>query len=133
MAKGFEANQERKWALQALGKDLTRRAKSRCELTHAAGVPLTIYEIPPAPPEPDLEHCLLLSASAVEQLEHPATLRQEEWRHLSDLIWTDNPAVQVMCVRILRHLASTQPWAQRLLEEAFLEPEVEHWADAGSL
>ena len=40
MAKGYEIHQARAAALQALGKDLARRAKSKCELTGAAGVPL---------------------------------------------------------------------------------------------
>ena len=133
MAKGYETNQERKWALQALGKDLARRAKSRCELTHAAGVPLSIYEIPPAPDDPDLEHCLLLSQPVLDQVERPSTLRPEEWRHLKDLVWSDNPAVQVMCLRILRRLASGHPWAQRLLEECQVDPETEAWADAAEL
>ena len=38
-----------------------------------------------------------------------------------------------MAVRILRHLAPTQPWAQGLLQEAYLDPEVEEWADQASL
>jgi protein PhnA len=133
MAKGFEINQERRRALDALGKDLTRRAKSRCELTHAAGVPLSVYEIPPHPPEPDVDHCLLLSAAALRQVRDPLTLRAEEWHHLADLVWSEIPAVQVMCLRILRRLAPDEPWAQRLLEETYPDPEVETWSKAASL
>jgi protein PhnA len=40
MAKGHETHQSRVAALQALGKDLARRAKSKCELTGVGGVPL---------------------------------------------------------------------------------------------
>ena len=40
MAKGYELHQARMMALQGMGKDLTRRAKSKCELTGAAGVSL---------------------------------------------------------------------------------------------
>ena len=133
MAKGYESNQERRLALSSLGKDLARRAKSKCELTLAGGVPLVIYEIPPVPSEPDFGRCLLVSESVLNQLEKPATLRAEEWRHLSEIIWSDISAVQVMALRILRHLAPSEAWARNLVEEAYLDPEVEAMADEAVL
>jgi len=133
MARGFEMNLERRMALEALGKDLARRAKSRCELTHAAGVPLRIYEVPPAPPDPEFDRCLLISEPALAQIRNPSTLRPEEWHHLADLVWSDLPAAQVMSVRILRQLAETEPWAQRLIEETYLDPDIESWAAAADL
>ncbi|NIP95876.1 MAG: phnA protein [Akkermansiaceae bacterium] len=133
MAKGFDINQERKLALSSFGKDLARRAKSKCELTQAAGVPLVIYEIPPVPGVPDFDRCLLVSEAVLAQLEKPTTLRPEEWRHLSELIWSEIPAVQAMALRILRHLAPSEPWAQNLIEEAYLDPEVEAVADQVTL
>ena len=42
MAKGLLKHQERKSALSLLGKDLARRARSKCELCEASGVPLTL-------------------------------------------------------------------------------------------
>lgn len=133
MAKGHEQNQERRQALSSFGKDLARRAKSKCELTQASGVPLEIYEIPPHPKEPEFDRCLLLSESVIRQLAKPSTIRPEEWRHLTELIWTDVAPVQVMAVRILRHLAPREPWAQNLLDEAYFDPEVEAMADEGAL
>lgn len=124
MAKGYDANQERKQSLSRFGKDLARRAKSRCELTQASGVPLVIYEIPPVPKEPDFDRCLLVSEEVSSQLAKPSLLRPDEWRHLSELIWSDVPPVQAMAHRILRHLAHDQTWARDLLEEAYLDPEV---------
>ena len=52
MAKGYELHQARMMALQAISKDLARRAKSKCELTGAAGVPLRPYEVPPVGEDP---------------------------------------------------------------------------------
>lgn len=135
MAKGFDVNQERKQSLGLFGKDLARRAKSKCELSLASGVPLVTYEIPPTPKEPAFERCLLVSESVRDQLAKPATLRAEEWRHLSEIIWSDVPAVQAMALRILRYFAikREEPWAQDLIEEAYLDPEVEQLAEEADL
>lgn len=129
MAKGYEQNQERQQALAFLGKGLARRARSKCELTLASGVPLVTYEIPPAPADPELDGCLLISESAYAQLQKPQTLRPDEWRHLVELIWSDLPAVQVMALRILRYLAEDHAWAGQILEDFDPDPEVDAWAD----
>ena len=129
MAKGYEQNQERRQALAFLGKGLARRARSKCELTHASGVPLVPYEIPPIPADPDLDLCLLISESARQQLEKTRGFRPDEWRHLADLVWSDLPAVQVMTLRILRFLADDHAWAQQILEDFDPDPEISDWAD----
>lgn len=133
MAKGYDVNQERKLALSLFGKDLARRAKSKCELTQASGVPLVTYEIPPIPREPDFGRCLLVSEDVLRQLEQPQILRPGEWRHLNEIIWSDIPSVQAMALRILRHLAPGEPWAQNLIEESYLDPTVESLAGETSL
>ena len=133
MAKGYEQNQERRQALAFLGKGLARRARSKCELTHASGVPLVTYEIPPAPADPDLERCLLVSEAAFGQLTSPRRFRPDEWRHLVELIWSDLPAVQVMALRILRFLAGEHAWARQILEDFDPDPEISAWADKAPL
>ena len=133
MAKGYDVNQERRQALSLFGKDLARRAKSKCELTQASGVPLLTYEIPPVPNDPDFERCLLISENVLAQLEQPRSLRPGEWRHLNEVIWSDIPAVQAMALRILRHLAPAEPWAQNLIEESYLHPGVELLANEAPL
>jgi len=133
MAKGYDVNQERRQALSLFGKDLARRAKSKCELTQASGIPLLTYEIPPVPNDPDFERCLLISENVLAQLEQPRSLRPGEWRHLNEVIWSDIPAVQAMALRILRHLAPAEPWAQNLIEESYLHPGVEALANEAPL
>lgn len=133
MGKGFDQNQERIAALQALGKDLARRAKSKCELTGAAGVPLKPYEIPPVPKEPDIERTLLLSEPCHEALQRPNLLAGRRWQCLAEMIWSESPAVQVLSWRILEHLAKKEDWAREALENAALDPETEAWAKAASL
>ena len=133
MAKGYDVNQERRQALSLFGKDLARRAKSKCELTQASGVPLVTYEIPPVPNDPYFERCLLVSEDVLAQLEQPRSLRPGEWRHLNEVIWSDIPAVQAMALRILRPLAPAEPWAQNLIEESYLHPGVEALANEAPL
>ena len=133
MGKGYEQHQARVNALQALGKDLARRAKSKCELTGAAGVPLRPYEIPPVADEPDLGRTLLLSEACHEVLEHPQKLAGRGWQILAEVVWSESAAVQVVAWRMLNHLAKNEDWAREVIEEVFLDPEVEEWAKSEEL
>jgi protein PhnA len=133
MGKGYDMHQARVSALQALGKDLARRAKSKCEITGAAGVPLRAYEVPPVSAEPELERILLLSEACHEVLENPKRLAGREWQCLAEVVWSESPAVQVVAWRMLQRLAQREDWAREVLEELFLDPEVEAWAKAALL
>lgn len=133
MAKGYNTNQERLKALSLLGKDLARRAKSKCELSGESGVSLKTYEVEPVPSEPDLDQCLLVSEAVHEQLIRPKSLRPEEWRGLGELIWSEMPAQQMMAHRILSVIAKTQPWAQSILDEAYLDDAIIEWSESAAL
>ncbi|BDS05804.1 hypothetical protein NT6N_08440 [Oceaniferula spumae] len=121
MAKGYDTNQQRQMALSAFGKDLARRAKSKCELSGASGVPLVIYEIPPAPAEPDFNRCLMVSEDVLDQINKPNKIIPDQWRRLGELIWSDIPAVQIMAVRLLSHIAKQENWAQDIIDDAHLD------------
>jgi len=133
MAKGYEIHQLRRMLLQGLGKDLARRAKSRCELTGVAGVALRAYEVPPVGEVPDLDRTLLLSEACHAAIQHPQTLNGREWRCLAEAVWSDFPALQVLAWRLLDHLAPREAWARDILDEVALDPEIEAWARAADL
>ena len=133
MGKGYETNQARLAVLQGFGKDLARRAKSRCELSLVKGVPLKIYEIPPVAVDPDFERCLLLSEPTIAALEKPSLLVADEWRHLGELIWVENPVVLAMTVRILNYLGKESDWCREIVEEAYLDEEVIALAEVSPL
>ncbi len=133
MGKGYEAHQSRLLLLQGLGKDLARRAKSKCELTGASGVPLRAYEVPPVGNEPDFERTLLVSEACHEMLERPQKLAGREWQCLAEVVWSELPAVQVVAWRMLNELAKREDWAREVIEEVFLDDEVEAWAKAAEL
>lgn len=133
MAKGYELHQARMMVLQAMGKDLARRAKSKCELTGAAGVSLRPYEVPPVAEVPEIERTLLISLECHEVLEHQERLAGRGWQCLAETVWSEMPAVQVVAWRLLEVLARREDWAREVLAEVFLDPEVEAWATAAKL
>lgn len=133
MGKGYEQHQARVTALQNLGKDLARRAKSKCELTGESGVPLRAYEIPPVGVDPDIDHTLLLSEACHEVLERPDKLSGRKWQCLSEAVWSEMPAVQVVAWRMLKCLAKREDWARDAIDGVFLDPEVELWARSAEL
>lgn len=133
MGKGYETHQARVAALQAIGKDLARRAKSKCELTGVAGVSLRPYEVPPVAGDPELERTLLLSEACHEVLENPKRLAGREWQCLAEVVWSEMPAVQVVAWRMLNRLARREDWAREVIEELFLDPDVEAWAKSAEL
>lgn len=133
MAKGYDTHQARSAALQSLGKDLARRAKSKCELTGVSGVPLRAYEIPPVQAEPELDRTLLLSEVCHAALERPKSLSGQEWRCLAETVWAELPAIQVVSWRMLGVLSLKEDWAREVLDGVFLDPEVQAWADSAPL
>ena len=133
MGKGYETHQARVLALQAIGKDLARRAKSKCELTGAAGVALRPYEVPPVANEPDIDRTLLVSEACLALLENPKQLKGREWQCLAEIVWSEQAATQVVAWRMLNHLAKSEDWAREVIEEVFLDEEVETWAKSAEL
>jgi len=128
MAKGREEHEARQWALQSFGKDLARRAKSKCELCEVAGEKLAIFEVPPVPSEPDFDHCLLVCERCRSALEGSgAVVGGEEWRVLAQTVWSEMPAAQVAAVLLLKRLAATEDWARETVEELYLDDEVADW------
>ncbi len=131
MSKGYDEHQGRLRSLASFGKDLARRARSKCELCEAAGVPLTTFEVAPTTNPPEFAHLILVCEVCAEGLAKEKFPEPSRWRCLNNTVWSETPAVQVAAVRILRALAKTEPWASDLLESVYLEPEVTEWADKG--
>ncbi len=130
MAKGFEENRNRVAELTSFGKDLARRARSKCELCETSGVPLQVFEVPPTEKFPRVERCAFLCESCSRQIDDERRfVADEQWRCVAQTVWSEIPAVQVLALRVLRRLQESQAWARETLEEVFVDPEVEAWAD----
>ncbi len=130
MAKGLDAHRARLDELNRLGRGLSRRSGSACELCTTSGVPLAAYEVSPLSDEPDPDRCAFIcepcrDGFAARRIENP-----ERWRCLTNTMWTDVVAAQVLIVRMLRRLADMdQRWASENLENLYLDPDVEAWAN----
>ena len=107
---------------------LKARSNSSCELCLASDH-LSVY---PVPPTSDLsaQQSIYLCHTCLEQIEGHVELNFNHWRCLTDSMWNQEPAVQVIAYRML-HQLSAESWAQDALEMIYLEDEVRTWAEQG--
>ena len=133
MAKGLEKHQDRQRKLSLFGKDLTRRSGACCELCSQSGVSLKVFEVPPAAQEPEYEKCLFICDDCRDALAKPKKMISDRWRVLNETIWSEVAPAQVMAARILDFLSKDHTWARDLLDEAYLDEEIEEWVKEESL
>jgi len=131
---GYDKNKAREDALNALGRQLARRAGSKCELFEEGGTRLTPFEVPPVPSDPDLERTLLLSEEAIEGITSSKPIANtDRWRVLETAMWSENAAVKVVAVRMLRRLVDQGvDWARDALDMVYLTEDEQEWVDADS-
>lgn len=129
MSRAREAVDERRAAVAALGKDLSRRARSRCELCGEGGS-LSVVEPGPVPEAPDVARALLLCARCAGLCAVPAARplpADEGLRFLATSIWAELPIAQALAVRLCRRVPAA--WAREALDGLYLEPEIEALTD----
>lgn len=130
MSTGFKGKYHRQNMLSRLAKDLVRRSRSHCELCERNGVRLEAYELLPLEEEPFVDGSIFICDGCRKQVIEPKKMIPSYWRCLNSTIWSEVPAVQVMSVRLLRRLSGKgEHWASEILEHAYLDPELEEWAD----
>ena len=107
---------------------LEQRSNSSCEFCTSTDS-LSVY---PVPPTSDLsaQQSVLLCANCLGQVEGSAELDLNHLRCLTDAMWNQEPAVQVMAYRML-HKVSSESWAQDALDMIYLEDDVKTWAEQG--
>lgn len=133
MSKAREKHAERLEALSLLGKDLTRRSRAHCELCDAHGVKLAPYEVKPVQDAPDIDHTVFACETCIGQLSKPKTLSPDHWRCLNTSVWCEVAPVQVVAVRVLKHLAENVEWAADLYEQLYIAPEIVERIDQGQM
>lgn len=114
IAKGREKHQAYLDALNLLGKDLARRAKSKCELSEESGT-LEIFDLEGPDAEPDLNHVLLVSPKVAEYL-GGKSLKGANLRYLETTVWSTQPAIRRAAVRILERI--DEAWAHDAIQNA---------------
>ncbi len=129
MGRRFDKNAERMRIVSTFGKDLSRRAKSKCELCTMSGTKLYTYELPPEEDLPEYNNCILICDTCREQIDKPKYMKPDYWRLLNDTMWSEVPVVQVMSIRMLKRLMKENHWAEDLYEQAYASEEIMAWVN----
>lgn len=107
---------------------LVQRSNNTCELCTSSSH-LSVFPIPPTS-DLSAQQSILLCDICESQIDGNAQLDVNHWRCLTDSMWNQEPAVQVMSYRML-HKLSAESWAQDALEMIYMEDDVKTWAEQG--
>ena len=125
-----ESHQERARAVAALGKELAKRARSRCELCGQTsedllGEKLRPFELTPLQAVPNLDWLLLLCPTC-QGLSEQLPTDTSALYFLKETCWSETQPVQVFSLRALRSLANTgSHWAVETLENCYVDEAIE--------
>ncbi len=114
---GKDRDRAKREALQALGRALARRARSRCELCEGGDALSPVLMERQA--EPSLEETLLLCARCASALRGGRVDDPDALRFLEAAIWSDAPLVQAAAVKMAQRV--DRPWAREALEALWLD------------
>lgn len=106
---------------------LFTRSNNQCELCKSANE-LSVYEVPYATYN-DADHCLVVCNNCLTQIEKKAELNNEHWHCLSEAMWSEVPAIQIVSWRMLNRLRN-ESWAMDYLDMLYLDDEKLAWAKA---
>jgi len=107
---------------------LKNRSNSSCELCTSSDN-LAVFPVPPTS-DLSVQQSVYLCNICLSQIQGDNDLDTNHWRCLTDSMWNQEPAVQVMAYRML-HKLSSESWAQDALDMIYLEDEVRTWAEQG--
>ena len=111
-------------------QELRARSQQKCELSGEACDDLIVVAV--SGKDDSLDSHILVCAPLAAGIADPASADANQWRCLTEAIWSPVAAVQVVAYRMAHTLAeSGETWAQDLLDSAYLEEEVKAWAEAG--
>ena len=123
MAKGYDKSMERKSELNSFGKNLAKRAKSKCELCEASSTKLYTFEIPPVQDEPNFDKCILICEECIDKIERIEKLKENDLRFLANSVWSETPIIKALSVYFLRNIQEKYGWADETLENVYLDEE----------
>src|SRR5690606_3247943 len=113
------------FAAMNIEQQLKERANHTCELCHNTAA-ISVYEVPPVDIS-NVDNCILVCEICKSQIEKKEQLDSNHWKVLSDTMWSEYPAVQVVAWRILSRLRN-ESWASDNLEILYLDDNNLEWA-----
>ena len=125
MAKGYDQHMERKNKVNSFGKELTRRAKSKCELCEATGVSLSVFEVPPVKEEPEVERCIFICDECRDKLERIRKAKEIDFRFLSNSMWSEDDMVRALSIVLLKEMSKKYSWAEVILDDLYIDEATE--------
>ncbi|MGL5051103.1 MAG: PhnA protein [Fusobacteriaceae bacterium] len=128
MSKGYNIYKERVDKVTSFGKDLTRRAKSKCELCEATGVKLSVFEVPPTGEEPEIERCIFICDECKAKIDNLKRSKENDFRFLNSSIWSEVFMVKAISLYLLRNISKKYEWADKILEDVYVDEETEEVA-----
>jgi protein PhnA len=105
--------------MSIIEKKLHDRSGSKCEIS-GNDEQLVVYTIPPKTLE-SLENSILITKSLKDQIENPETTNPNDWRNLSDSMWSEHLPVQIVSWRMLARLKNHDLLEMMYLDEVALE------------
>lgn len=111
--------------MMSLEQQLIERSNNTCELCNSTDM-LSIYTVPPADLQ-TAENVIYICKTCLDQIEKREQLDAEHWKVLSETMWSEYPAVQVVAWRMLSRLRH-EGWASDNLDILYLDDENLEWA-----
>ena len=131
MARGKDRHTARLQLISALGRPLTRRARSRCELCQSDAGKLKPMEVTPLEDEPSIDRCVLLCPICSEGATNRHVTDDPHWFCLREAVWSEHPPIQVVAVRIVRALSMQGVnWAIEVNDGLYLSEALHDWIEA---
>ena len=125
MAKGHDRHAARQAEVAGLGKDLSRRSRSKCELCGSRGA-LRPVELTPLPSEPTIDWAALLCPKCINAITAKKINCSDDYQFLRESIWSEIAPVQILAIRLMQRLAEAgEDWAQTSLDDLYLDPDIE--------
>ncbi|NQD70328.1 PhnA protein [Sphingobacterium shayense] len=109
----------------SMEQQLIKRSDNSCELCTATGS-LSVYTVPPADIQ-NIDNAVLVCKTCLDQIEKREQLDVIHWKVLSDTMWSEHSAVQVVAWRMLSRLRN-ESWAADNLDILYLDEENLEWA-----
>ena len=106
---------------------LKLRSENKCELCKAE-TNTTLYEVPFAKYK-DEHGCAMICSTCSAQIEKKEMLNYQHWNCLTEAMWSEVPAIQVISWRMLNRLRD-ESWAADNLDMMFLDDDTLVWAKA---
>ena len=110
--------------------ELTARSQNTCELCQSTEN-LTAYDVEPVE-QISADFSAFLCEHCLKQITKEIELDVNHWHCLNDAAWSEIPAIQTLSYRLLKRL-NTEAWASDLLEQLYLDEDLQRWADAEAL